>query len=75
MSTMTADSEAFLEAARAAVQMATDKHRLAVSDADRTLAYYLRGAIAHGLTIDEVCELGHLDRDEVLRLIDPAGAH
>src|SRR5690349_23790510 len=31
---------------------------------DRVLAYYLRSAIAHGLTVEECCEAGRIDRSE-----------
>lgn len=42
--------------------------------ADRTLGYYLRAALAHGLTVAEVCEASRLDELTVMRLTDPAAA-
>ena len=53
--------------ARVAVEVAVLQHQAAT----RTLAYYLRRALAHGLTIDEVCTAGRLDHDAVLRFTDP----
>lgn len=40
-------------------------------DGDRVLGYYVRSALAHGLTYDEVCRAGGLYRDEVFALSDP----
>lgn len=60
------------DAALNAVAIAAQRHQAAVAGADRVLAYYLRGALAHGLTVDEVCATAQLDRAEVLRLTDPA---
>lgn len=56
--------------ARVAVQVAAARREAS----DRTLAYFLRKALAHGLTLDEVCDAGDLDRNTVLRLTDPAVA-
>jgi len=42
--------------------------------ADRTLAYYLRAAMAHGLTVEDCCRAGDLDRASVLRMTQPAVA-
>jgi len=38
---------------------------------ERTLAYYLRCAISHGLTVDDCCRAGDLDRATVLRMTEP----
>jgi hypothetical protein len=53
-----------------AVEIAATKHEAST----RTLAYYLRCALAHGLTVDEVCRAGDLGRETVLRLTDPGVA-
>lgn len=42
--------------------------------AQRTLAYYLRTALSHGLTVDDCCRAGDLDRDLVLRMTNPVAA-
>jgi hypothetical protein len=47
--------------------------RLAATSDARTLGYYVRSALAHGLTVAEVCDAGRLNPAEVLRLTDPAG--
>ena len=41
---------------------------------DRTLGYYVRAALAHGLRVTEVCRAAHLSRDRVLELSNPAVA-
>lgn len=53
-----------------AVQVATTRHEAAT----HVLGYYLRRALAHGLTIEQVCEASDLDRARVLELTDPAVA-
>lgn len=60
------------DAARASVIIAADQHRAIVRGADRTLAYYLRIAVAHGLTVSEIVDAGDLDAKTVTRLLDPA---
>lgn len=60
------------DAAREAVRIAADQHRAICAGADRTLAYYLRSALAHGLTAAEVCQAGDLDPLVVRDLTDPA---
>lgn len=40
--------------------------------ADTTLAYFLRTALGHGLTVAEVCKASGLDEATVLQLTDPA---
>jgi hypothetical protein len=55
------------------VKIAADQHRAVVAGADRTLAYYLRTSMAHGLTISEIVDAGDLDAKTVVRLLDPAG--
>lgn len=42
--------------------------------AERTLAYMVRAAISHGLTVDDVCTAGDLTREHVMQLADPAVA-
>lgn len=61
------------DAARESVTIAADQHRAVVRGADRTLAYYLRTALAHGLTVSEIVDAGDLDAKTVLRVLDPAG--
>jgi hypothetical protein len=39
---------------------------------ERVLAYYLRSALAHGLTVDEVCYAGNLSPNTVRLLTRPA---
>lgn len=39
---------------------------------DRTLGYYVRAALAHGLTVTEVCRAAHLARPRVMELSNPA---
>jgi hypothetical protein len=41
-------------------------------DDERVLAYYLRSALAHGLSVDEVCYAGNLSPETVRRLTRPA---
>ncbi|MGZ4621490.1 MAG: hypothetical protein ACXVGF_04620 [Blastococcus sp.] len=56
--------------ARIAVEIAANRS----AACERTLAYFLRCAIAHGLTVEECCKAGNLDRETVMRLTDPAVA-
>lgn len=53
-----------------AIQVAAAK-RVAT---ERVLAYMIRKAIGHGLSVEECCEAGDLDRAAVLELSDPAAA-
>lgn len=57
------------EQARVALFIATNRDR-----DDRVLGYYVRSAIAHGMTIDEVCRAANLSASEVRELSDPAVA-
>lgn len=54
------------------VRIAAAEHAAAYRAADRVLAYYLRSAVAHGLTIDEICQATDLDPLVVRDLTDPA---
>lgn len=63
-----------LAAARESVKIAADQHRATVASANRTLAYYLRSSLAHGMTISEICDAADLDARVVLELVDPAAA-
>lgn len=55
-------------AAITAVRIAAEQHRAGT----HALGYYLRAAIAHGLSLDEVREASGLSRVQVLELTDPA---
>ena len=57
-------------AALVAVRIAAAKREAG----DRTLSYFLRSAMAHGLTLDDLCRAGNLSPEDVLRLTDPAVA-
>jgi hypothetical protein len=52
------------------ILIAADSYRAS----ERALGYYLRTAIAHGVTVDEACAVAQLDAGTVLRLTDPAVA-
>lgn len=40
--------------------------------ATKTLGYMIRSAMAHGLSLDEVCKAGNLNPSTVRELSDPA---
>jgi hypothetical protein len=63
-------SDEVRRAALIAVEIAGNKHRAA----ERALRYFLKSAIAHGLTLAEVAEFARLTTDEVVALTDPAVA-
>lgn len=54
------------------VRIAAGEHEKAHCAADRVLAVYLRGAVAHGLTVEEICQATDLDPLVVRDLTDPA---
>lgn len=53
--------------ARYAVQIAAAKR----AAADRALAYYVRCAASHGLTVDEIAQLAHLEPAAVQAMTNP----
>lgn len=55
------------EQARVAVRIAATRQRASTN----VLGYYLRSALAHGLTLDEVCVAGNLSPASVRQLTDP----
>lgn len=58
------------EQARVAVRVAAAQQIAST----RTLAYMLRKAMSHGLTLEDVCQAGNLSPATVLRLTDPGTA-
>lgn len=48
--------------------------RIAAGSDRRVLGYYVRAALAHGLTTDEVCRASNLSPETVAALSDPAVA-
>lgn len=63
-------SQEVRRAAYVAVELAATKRKAS----ERTFIYFLRTALAHGLTLAELCDASGLDAAELLRLTEPAAA-
>ena len=57
-------------AAITAIRIAAEQHRVGT----HALGYYLRTAMAHGISVEEACQASGLERAQVLELTDPAAS-